>query len=252
MKIKGVLCISLILLSILAVIIAEENESGVILNPTNDTRICCKITETRANLGDEIVKYLLVDEGLCVTPRVGGIITKEIVDKSLCLKDEDEKRTQLRERIKAWVEGEECPRSCICQGVTMKCEIEGGREMTVYAGKSGNIIIQVKGVNVSTEVTLYKDVTGELYGSFEDGERKIKVLPDQVEELIKEKAQKSIEDTKAELDEKGIYKANAKKRAKFLGFIPVKETVRARINSDTGEIKKFGNSWWGFLARDMK
>ena len=51
----------------------------------------------------------------------------------------------------------ECPEECDCTGVAMKCALEGGgREMTVTAGNSGNIIVQVKGVNMSTNVTLYK------------------------------------------------------------------------------------------------
>ena len=35
-------------------------------------------------------------------------------------------------------------------------------------------------------------------------------------------------------------------------FIKVKEKVRTRVSSETGEIIRERNSWWGFLARDIQ
>jgi len=35
-----------------------------------------------------------------------------------------------------------------------------------------------------------------------------------------------------------------------LGFIPVRERVRFEMNSETGEVIRQRNSWWGFLAKD--
>ncbi|MFH1301127.1 MAG: hypothetical protein ABIK07_08695, partial [Planctomycetota bacterium] len=61
-------------------------------------------------------------------------------------------RNKIRERL----EGEECPEKCTCTGSSTKCQLRNGtREMTISAGESGNMIIQVRGVNTSTKVALY-------------------------------------------------------------------------------------------------
>ena len=74
-------------------------------------------------------------------------------------KNKDQIKEQLQERNRLRFEnrtGEECPDDCTCVGVVAKCELEdGGREMHVYT-RSGNVIFQVKGVNASTTVELYK------------------------------------------------------------------------------------------------
>lgn len=156
-------------------------------------------------------------------------------------------------KLRVMTQNQECPETCTCTGSVMKCELEnGGREMTVTAGKSGNTIVQVKDVNMSTNVTLYKS-EGKIYGVFKDNETKeIKVLPDEVKEKIKQRTKAKLEEQIIELDKEGIYQVQSKKQARLFGLIPVRERVRVELNSETGEIIRIRNSWWGFLARDVK
>ena len=159
---------------------------------------------------------------------------------------------QARNKIKAHVQAGECPENCTCTGSVMKCEIEGGREMTIRAGKSGNTIVQVKGVNMSTNVTLYKS-EGKVYGVFKNNQtRIIKIFPDEIKAKIKQRIKAKIQDEEIKLDEDGVYQVRANKKARLFFIIPVKEKIRTQINSETGEIIKTRTSWWGFLARDVK
>ncbi|MDO8623441.1 MAG: hypothetical protein Q7R52_04285 [archaeon] len=145
----------------------------------------------------------------------------------------------------------DCPEECTCSGSTMKCTLQSGREMTIIAGKSGNVIVQVKGVNMSTKVTLYKADDGKLYGTFEGNETKeVKVLPEQIQEKIKERIHAKIQNQSTELDENGMYQTEIQKKVKFIGLFPVKEKVKLEIDSETGEVIKTKTTWWGFLAKD--
>ncbi|MBA7681588.1 hypothetical protein ES703_89928 [subsurface metagenome] len=158
-------------------------------------------------------------------------------------------QTQNRIRIQAQEDG--CPENCTCTGSVVKCALEkGGRNMTVTAGQSGNIIIQVKNANASTSVTLYKS-EGKVYGVFKDNETKeVRVMPDMVKDKVRERVARELENQTIELDEDGVYQFRARKRARLFGFIRVRVKVRAEINSETGELVKIRNSWWAFLARD--
>ena len=148
--------------------------------------------------------------------------------------------------------GKICPIGCTCSGSVMKCKINRGKEMTIRAGKSGNTIVQIKGINMSTKVELYKD-ENKVYGVFKNNKTKeIKVLPDQVREKIKQKIKAKLQDEEIELNEAGVYKIQARKKAKLFFIFPVKEQVEMQMNSETGEMIRKRNSWWGFLARDIK
>jgi len=145
-----------------------------------------------------------------------------------------------------------CPENCTCSGSTTKCEINGSREMTIYAGKSGNIIVQVKGENMTTNVTLYKSGK-KIHGIMKDNKtKKINMLPDQVKEKAEEKLKQKLEKYNISLDENGTYQVQTEKGARLFFLIPVREKTNVEINSETGEIVKIRNPWWGFLARDQK
>lgn len=88
-----------------------------------------------------------------------------------------QKIKQLKNRLQIYLNATECPDNCTCAGSTIKCWINGQREMTIVAGRSGNVIIQVKGINASTNVTLYKS-EGKLYGVFEGNETKRIMTPE--------------------------------------------------------------------------
>lgn len=167
---------------------------------------------------------------------------------------QEQVRNIIQERNKIRFEertGQECPENCICTGVVVKCPLEnGGREMTVYAGESGNVIVQVKGINMSTNVTLYK-ANNTFYGVFRDNETKaINYMPDKVREKIREKLRANLENETIELDEDGTYQMRAEKKSKLFGLFRVRERVTAQIDAETGEIIRTRGPWWGFLATD--
>ena len=157
-------------------------------------------------------------------------------------------QTQNRIRIQAQEDG--CPENCTCTGSVVKCALEkGGRNMTITAGRSGNIIVQVKQVNMSTNVTVYKS-EGKVYGEFKGETKEVRVMPDMVKDRVRERVARELEDEEIELDEEGIYKFRARKKVKLFGFIRTRVRVRAEINSETGELLRIRNSWWAFLASE--
>jgi uncharacterized membrane protein YkoI len=160
--------------------------------------------------------------------------------------------TVFKNRIKSFYANQsECPYNCTCSGSTVKCKIANGtREMTINAGNSGNVIIQVKKVNASTNVTLYKS-DGKVYGIFNNETREI-ILPDEVKEKIQNRTKAHFENESYRLMEDGNYNIEAKKRAKLIWAIPVKEKVQVRVDAETGEIIRTKTSWWGFLAKDVE
>lgn len=146
----------------------------------------------------------------------------------------------------------ECPQNCTCSGSGIKCGLGNEREMTIHAGNSGNTIVQVKKENMSTNVTLYKS-EDKVYGIMKDGEiKKVNMLPDQVKEKIERNIQQRGENYEMVLDEKGMYQVQTEKKSRLFLLFPVKEKVRAEINSSNGEVIKVRNPWWGFLAKDNK
>ena len=158
---------------------------------------------------------------------------------------------RVQNKLQANAEPGNCPENCRCQGSVTTCQFKN-REMTIRAGESGNTIIKVKDAEMKTKVVLYK-AEGEVYGIFKNNEtRVIKILPDEVKEKIKEKIkQRDCDCEDIELDGDGVYQVQNQKRARLLGFIPVRERVKIQMNSETGEIIKTKTSWWGFLARDV-
>jgi eight-cysteine-cluster-containing protein len=144
-----------------------------------------------------------------------------------------------------------CPDNCACDGSTVKCELKDGREMTIFAGKSGNIIIQIKGENMTTNVTLYKSEDGKVYAILKNNEtREVRMLPDQIKERMRERLQRNFENENITLDENGTYKYEGKKEARLFFIFPVKVKVTSEINPETGNITKIKVPWWSFLAKD--
>ena len=157
---------------------------------------------------------------------------------------------QARNKIRSLNGTGECPNNCTCSGSAVICWLNSQRTMTVYAGNSGNIIIQVKGENASTNVTLYKE-DGKLYGDFENGTKRIHD-PEQIKEKIRQIKQVRWEEHNITLDEDGYYRVQSKKKARLFFLIPVREKVKTQVDAETGEIIKIRNPWWGFLARDTR
>jgi hypothetical protein len=231
-------------------------------------KICCKVYGYGAGMNETNVKYKITNKEGCSIPEgfVGG--NREIVNNSYCIDQIKENRQdfldkkweimQDKNRIKHnYTNQSECPDNCTCTGSAMKCEFENGtRVMTIIAGKSGNVIVQVKNINASTNVTLYK-ADGKVYGVFSGNNTHQILLPDEVRDRIKEmmKDRKgriaNITDENITLNETGAYHVEGKKHARLFWIIPVKEKVQFDINSETGEITKTKTKWWGFLAKDV-
>ncbi|MFW6311911.1 MAG: hypothetical protein ACOC1K_06720 [Nanoarchaeota archaeon] len=168
----------------------------------------------------------------------------------------EEKRELFQERNKLQIREtmeEECPNECYCAGSTIRCWNKEGKEMTINAGESGNTIIKTQYSNMTTNVTLYHH-DGRVFGNYKENKTiALNYLPDEVDERIRERIKARTQERKIELDEEdGNYSIQAKKRARLFGFIPVNEKVEMKMNPETGDILREKNSWWGFLARDIK
>jgi hypothetical protein len=163
-------------------------------------------------------------------------------------------RNELRVRAQAQ---QECPSECECFGSTVKCDVfdseknQTRREMTIYAGNSGNVIVHVREINASTNVTLYHR-NGKVYGQFRNNETREIILPDEAKARIELRERVRIENENIGLNEEGKYNLEARKRARLFWTIPVKERVRAQVDAETGEVLRVRSSWWGFLARDVR
>ena len=166
--------------------------------------------------------------------------------------NESQVRLLIKEknRLRIHENSSEIPENCTQTGSSLKCYIEGTRTMTITAGKSGNIIVQVKDVNMSTNVTLYKNGS-KVYGIFENETKEIK-LPDQIRERVRERVKVKTDNNESiELDEDGEYSVELRKESRFLGIFKVHEKVRFHVDAETGEILNENAPWWGFLARDV-
>lgn len=166
--------------------------------------------------------------------------------------DNSQLQNVIQNQNRLQIQSGECPANCTCDGSATKCQLENGREMTIQAGNSGNIIIQSKNANCSTVVELYKS-DGKLYGTFANDEvKEIKMLPDQVQLKIRAKLSSELEDVEIELDENGNYQYTARQRVKLFNFINTRETVRAELGAETGEILRLRKSWWSFLTTNAE
>lgn len=180
-------------------------------------------------------------------------IQNRIKERHGNLTDEQiEKIFTIKNKIKNPSTNETCPDKCKCAGSTTKCFLGNGtREMTILAGDSGNIIIQAKGINASTNVTLYKSDDGKIYAISKDNEtRIIKMLPDQVRERIRERLEIQLRNENMTLDENGTYQYRAEKKARLFFLFQINVPIQAEIDPETGEVLRIKNPWWSFLTKD--
>ena len=143
------------------------------------------------------VNYRITDKKQCAIPQgfVGG--NMEIVNNSYCIEQIQKDRQEFvdnqwnimqeKNRIKNnYTNQTECPENCSCFGAAVKCDFDNGtRVMTIYTGNSGNVIVQVKNINASTNVTLYKS-DGKVYGVFSGNNTHEIILPDDIRNITKE------------------------------------------------------------------
>jgi len=160
----------------------------------------------------------------------------------------------LKKRIRDYLGTDECPENCVCRGSTIKCETEEGREMTVVAGKSGNIIIQTKGVNASTKVILIRQADG-IYGNFSGKLKKIKYTPEQIREIVLKRLKMrncSEGDCEIILNEDGNYELKTELKYRFLFFLPAKKVVVTKVDVESGEIVGINRPWWRIISWRVK
>lgn len=159
---------------------------------------------------------------------------------------------KLKETLQAYLNSTECPEKCTCAGSTIKCETENGRVMTVVAGKSGNIIIQTKGVNASTTVILIKNASG-VWGNFSGKIKRIKFLPDEIKEkVLKKLKMENCTDCNITLKDDGSYEMNVERTYRIIWIFPRKIVEVTKVDSETGEIIIIKRPWWRFLAAKNK
>lgn len=179
----------------------------------------------------------------------------EINGRQIKIKNQTITATQAREIFRARnrlrLNQTELPENCTQTGSVIRCDIEGGRTMVVMAGNSGNTIIKVKEVNMSTKIELYHH-NGQVYGVLDNNEtRLINFFPDQIQVLIRARINATIIGNESiVLDDNGEYRVEVRKRARFLGIFKITERVRFHIDPETGEILNTRAPWWSFLTTD--
>jgi hypothetical protein len=156
-----------------------------------------------------------------------------------------------KERIMHHNNSFECPEECNCTGSVIKCELASGRTMTIYAGNSGNVIVQIQGINSSTNVTLYK-ADGRIYGIFNGNITKEIHLPDEIKEMLQNHTHTRLYNESINLTDEGYYQIEGHKKSRLFWIVPVREHTTAQIDAETGAVVKTRNPWWGFLARDER
>jgi len=155
---------------------------------------------------------------------------------------------KLKEAVMNYLNSTECPENCTCAGNTIKCETENGRVMTVIAGKSGNIIIQTKGINATTSVILIKNASGT-WGNFSGKIKRIKYMPDEIKERALKKLKiETCTNCDMTLNEDGNYVMNINGTYRVLWIFPKKAIVVTKVNSETGEVTVLKKPWWKFRA----
>jgi len=215
-----------------------ENRACKIEDQINDENE----TETNETETEEQVCATITDRTLCEAKKnceynnVTGKCIKTIKIKG------------LKEAVMNYLNSTECPENCTCAGNTIKCETENGRVMTVIAGKSGNIIIQTKGINATTSVILIKNASGT-WGNFSGKIKEIKYMPDEIKERVLKKLKiETCTDCDMVLNEDGNYVMNINGTYKVLWIFLKKAIVVTKVNSETGEVIVLKKPWWKFRA----
>jgi hypothetical protein len=208
----------------------DDNETNDDDNEDNETEIQVCLT--------------LKTETTCETKK--NCVWDNETDK--CAKAVKTQTHKLKETLQAYLNSTECPEDCVCAGSTIKCETENGREMTVVAGKSGNVIIITKGVNASTKVILIKNASG-VYGNFSKKMKKVKYMPDEIKEFVLKKLKlENASNYNMTLGEDGNYTMNIDGKYNVFWIFPKKGIVVTKVNSETGDVTVLKKPFWKFRA----
>jgi hypothetical protein len=164
----------------------------------------------------------------------------------------------------------ECLEGCKCNGAVMSCATENGREITITAGRSGNIItIIVDNSEVDTELEIMQEkIDGKnqtrLKAMMNNGQtREVRVMPSVASERALERLRLKVcsEENNCTIQLKEVgrysekdddkelaYEVQAERHSKLLGLFSKKMQVRAQVSAENGEIIRTKKPWWAFLA----
>ena len=174
-------------------------------------------------------------------------------------------RIEKRIEFKPWQKRNEseCQEGCKCQGAVMMCRTENGKEITIEAGRSGNIItITIEKIGVETELEIESEVDEEnnstkIKVKMSNGQKKeIKQLPNNIRQRVREQVKICIEDEdKCEMKLKEIrdelmYEVEGEKQSKLFNLFKKRMHIKTQVNAETGEIMNVNKPWWAFLASE--
>lgn len=151
-----------------------------------------------------------------------------------------------------------CPERCICEDNVVRCTFANGSKELVMRETEKGIVFKARNYEAHTGVNLYHADDGGVFGVFKGEQTKRIILPDEAMEKLKKAMRKrnnqsiNLSEENITLNEDGHYDVKAKKRARLFWVIPVKEKMHTQVDAETGSIIKQRNSWWGFLARDVR
>ncbi len=165
----------------------------------------------------------------------------------------------------------ECPEGCVCRGAVVTCPTENGREMTIEAGRSGNVItISMEKTEVNTSLELEQEELQEqnrtrLRARLSNGRNaEIKVMPDTASEkalnrLRIRNCNKSnncsieLKETDEGNNVELKYEVQTERHARILGLFKTKMKVRAEVDAEDEDAKvKLKKPWWAFLALESE
>jgi hypothetical protein len=171
----------------------------------------------------------------------------------------DEIKNAMQDRNRLRFENKtayQCPAGCWCTKAVIKCNLNGTRQMMVYAN-SGNTIIQSRGMNASANVTIYKQY-GKVYASSDNSSTAVNFLPDEASERAAERLKIMNENLSIQLRERVhknipqvVYNIEANKSGKFLGIFRTSMKVGAEVDPSTGEVLDVNKPWWSFLVAEQ-
>jgi hypothetical protein len=221
----------------------------------NDSCIACPQYAPPASNWCEngtVIPAVVDDIGCMGTPTCEEIEEEEEEEENKTEKEKNQTNgfNMVKQRVLNYLGAEQCPASCTCTGSVIKCEVGGVRYMNVVT-RSGNIIIQTKSVNASTNVELIKKEDG-IYANLTKEKKQIKMelMPDDAFEKAKGPAKVSEcndSNCEVEFDEDGKYQIQIERHSKVLGIFKKKMTVNVEVDAENGDTK-IKKPWWAFLA----
>jgi len=139
------------------------------------------------------------------------------------------------------------------QGVASQLQVQTNSEFgsTIRSGEGGT--------EAKTEMKMSQGEDGKTYAELSNGMKaEVKVMPETASQKALEVLGAKCEETGCQIELKEVgsgeetkaaYEVKAKKEVKVLGFIKSQMRVKAQVDSETGEVVKTRNAWWGFLAK---